>query len=123
MVGGLVGYCVRVDRQPVTSSSLASVGYDAEASVLEVEFTDGRVYRFLDVPEFLFRGLMLAPSKGVFYNRNIEDRYFDWDHAFDYRDRDALVVADIDLEVARAARDTWRFYEHRRPEAYGALAR
>lgn len=38
-------------------------------------------------------------------------------------DRDALVVADIDLEVARAARDTWRFYEHRRPEAYASLTR
>ena len=36
-------------------------------------------------------------------------------------DVDALVVADIDLEVARAARDTWRFDAHRRPETYGAL--
>ena len=36
-------------------------------------------------------------------------------------DVDALVVADIDLEVARAARETWRFDAHRRPETYGAL--
>jgi hypothetical protein len=63
-----------VKREPVVSSSLASVEFDTESSVLEVEFTDGRVYRFLDMREFLCHGLMLAPSKGVFYNRNIEDR-------------------------------------------------
>jgi beta-ureidopropionase len=36
-------------------------------------------------------------------------------------DVDALLVAEIDLEVARAARDTWRFDEHRRPDMYRAL--
>jgi N-carbamoylputrescine amidase len=38
-------------------------------------------------------------------------------------DVDALVIADIDLEVARAARETWRFEQHRRPELYGAITR
>jgi beta-ureidopropionase len=37
-------------------------------------------------------------------------------------DRDALVVADIDLAVAREVRNTWRFYEHRRPETYAPLS-
>jgi beta-ureidopropionase len=37
-------------------------------------------------------------------------------------DRDALVIADIDLAVAREVRDTWRFYEHRRPETYAPLS-
>ncbi len=36
-------------------------------------------------------------------------------------DVDALLVADIDVEVARAARDTWRFDEHRCPDMYRAL--
>ena len=38
-------------------------------------------------------------------------------------DRDALVVTDIDLDVARAAKATWQFEEHRRPETYGRLVR
>lgn len=36
-------------------------------------------------------------------------------------DADALVVADIDLGVVEAVRTTWRFMEHRRPEAYGPI--
>jgi KTSC domain-containing protein len=66
-------------RQPVDSSSLVSIGYDSATRVLEVEFRKGGIYQFLDVPEFLFRGLSLSQSKGTFFNRNIEDRfaYFD----------------------------------------------
>jgi N-carbamoylputrescine amidase len=37
-------------------------------------------------------------------------------------DRDALVVADLDLDLVQEARDTWRFFEHRRPQAYRPLA-
>jgi hypothetical protein len=63
-----------MNRQPVASSSLASVGYDSEGSMLEVEFRDGRVYRHAGVPDFLFRGLMLARSKGKFFNTRIFGR-------------------------------------------------
>ena len=38
-------------------------------------------------------------------------------------DRDALIVTDIDLDVAREVKATWKFDEHRRPETYGALTR
>ena len=63
-------------REPVQSSSIVSIGFDTATNVLEIEFTKGgNVYQFVGVPEFLFRGLMLAPSKGVFFNSNIEDRY------------------------------------------------
>ena len=36
-------------------------------------------------------------------------------------DRDALVVTDIDLDVAREVKKTWQFDEHWRPETYGKL--
>lgn len=36
-------------------------------------------------------------------------------------DRDALVVADLDLDLVAEVRDTWRFFEHRRPDAYAPL--
>jgi N-carbamoylputrescine amidase len=32
-----------------------------------------------------------------------------------------VVVRDLDMEVVRAARDTWAFYRDRRPDAYGPL--
>jgi len=39
-----------VKRSRVVSSSVAAVGYDEESRILEVEFVDGRVYRYVDVP-------------------------------------------------------------------------
>ena len=37
------------------------------------------------------------------------------------RDRDELVVADLDLKLIQQVRDTWQFYRDRRPETYGAI--
>lgn len=37
------------------------------------------------------------------------------------RDRDAVVVADLDLDLIDEVRNVWQFYRDRRPDAYGAL--
>lgn len=52
-------------RVPVTSSNVASVGYDSESSILEVEYRSGRVYRFTASPE-QYQALLQAPSIGRF---------------------------------------------------------
>lgn len=62
-------------RAPVTSTSLASVGYDPGGSVLEVEFRSGAVYRYYSVPRGVVSDLLAAPSKGAFLNRHIRDRF------------------------------------------------
>jgi hypothetical protein len=62
-------------RQGITSSSLASVGYDLRQAVLEVEFRSGAVYRYYEVPKRLFQDLLAAPSKGAFLNQRIRDRF------------------------------------------------
>ena len=41
---------VVIDRYPVESSNIVSAGYDAETRTLEVEFSNGGVYRYGDVP-------------------------------------------------------------------------
>ena len=38
------------------------------------------------------------------------------------RDKDELVVADLDLDMIREVRDIWQFYRDRRPDSYGDLA-
>jgi hypothetical protein len=60
-----------MDRLPVSSSTLASVGYDPETTTLEVEFLNGSIYQHFNVPEYAFQGLMGAPSKGSYYYHNI----------------------------------------------------
>ena len=37
------------------------------------------------------------------------------------RDKDALVVADLDLDMIREVRNTWQFFRDRRPESYEML--
>jgi hypothetical protein len=62
-------------REPVASSMIASVGYDEECEVLEVEFASGAVYRYLGVSEEVFDRFLAARSKGTYFNRHIKDAY------------------------------------------------
>ncbi len=39
------------------------------------------------------------------------------------RDRDELVMAEVDLDQIREVRNVWQFYRDRRPETYGGLTR
>lgn len=59
-------------RQSVESSNLASVGYDAENEILEVEFKHGGVYQYFDVPENVYEELMNASSHGQYFDRNVK---------------------------------------------------
>ena len=38
------------------------------------------------------------------------------------RDKDEVIVADLDLDEIREVRETWQFFRDRRPETYGGLA-
>ena len=37
------------------------------------------------------------------------------------RDKDEIVIADMDFDMIREVRNTWQFYRDRRPETYGAI--
>lgn len=50
----------------MTSSNIASIGYDSISQTLEVEFLNGSIYQYYDVPEALYEGLMSADSHGKF---------------------------------------------------------
>jgi hypothetical protein len=64
-----------MDRQSVSSSNLASVGYDPGSETLEIEFLNGRIYQYYNVPEFMHERLMQAPSVGTFFNAEIKNAY------------------------------------------------
>ena len=59
--------------QLVDSSAIRAIGYDG--STLTVEFHSGRIYDHPGVPYWVYEGMMQAPSKGAYYNRNIRGRY------------------------------------------------
>jgi hypothetical protein len=64
-----------MDRQPVSSSHLASIAYNPDSETLEVEFSSGRVYEYYNVPQFMYERLMEASSIGSFFNAEIRNGY------------------------------------------------
>ena len=63
-----------MDRQPVTSSNIKSVGHNG-ADTLEVEFNTGRVYQYKGVSRFLFNDFLGSPSKGRFFAQRIKGEF------------------------------------------------
>ena len=64
-----------MERTSVTSSNLASVGYDSNNQILEIEFKDGGVYQYFDVPEDVYEALMSADSHGKYFSANIRNDF------------------------------------------------
>jgi hypothetical protein len=64
-----------MERIPVESSSIASVGYDKVTCELELEYRNGRTYRYLLVPPAAYRLLLRAASVGEYVNRVIKPRF------------------------------------------------
>ena len=62
-------------RDPVSSTSIASIGYNAAIETLDVEFVTGRVYRYRGVEADVFEDFRAASSKGTFFNAHIKDAY------------------------------------------------
>ena len=62
-------------RKPVTSSNLASIGYDEKSGTLEVEFHSGSVYQYFDVPARVHRELMAAGSHGQYFSTSIRTKF------------------------------------------------
>ena len=71
-------------RRPVSSSNVVSVGWEADpdengqpslTGTLEVEFKNGRVYGYLEVPEQVYENLIGASSVGRFLQQNVIGSY------------------------------------------------
>ena len=63
-----------VNRTPVRSSNIRSIGYEPDAMTLEVEFHSGGIYQYSSVPESIYQGIMRAASKGSYFHDHIKDR-------------------------------------------------
>jgi hypothetical protein len=59
----------------VESSTLATVGYDYDSELLQLEFCSRAVYRYFAVPAAIHQALLAATSKGSYFNQVIRGRY------------------------------------------------
>lgn len=62
-----------MDRFIVDSTLIHSVGYTA--GILAVEFRDGGLYEYRNVPPEVFHELTLAKSIGAYFIQNIKTQY------------------------------------------------
>lgn len=63
-----------MDMTLVNSSNLVAVGYDKSTQTLRIKFKSS-TYDYYNVPESIFNGLLLAPSKGKYHHAHIKNSY------------------------------------------------
>ena len=60
-------------RQTVISTNIRSIGY--ENNVLEIEFLNGRIYQYKNVPREHFEYMITHAHPGTYFSRFIKDFY------------------------------------------------
>jgi uncharacterized protein len=64
-----------MERKPVTSSNIASIGYDETTCTLEIEFLNNSIYQYFDIPLQIYQDLINADSHGKYLANNIKGVY------------------------------------------------
>lgn len=64
-----------MNRAPVKSSNILSIGYDAETQLLEIEFNTKRVYRYSSVPPHVYSALIKSESHGKYFLMHIQGAF------------------------------------------------
>jgi hypothetical protein len=59
------------DGVAVQSRLLVGMAYDHDQTILQLEFHDGTVYQYFQVPRQTHQDLLQADSKGAYFNRHI----------------------------------------------------
>lgn len=57
------------------SNQVRAFGYEPKTQTFDVQFHDGRTYRYSNVPRNVFDGFLRAPSKGGYINAQIKGKY------------------------------------------------
>ncbi len=64
-----------MERQPISSTNIASIGYDSATQTLEVEFHSYSVYQYFGVPQQVYEDFLNSGSKGQFHRQYIRGVY------------------------------------------------
>jgi hypothetical protein len=64
-----------VEKKPVKSRILRSVGYDASTKILEIQFCSGLVFQYSGVPAKVYTDLMRSSEIGKFFTDKIRTQF------------------------------------------------
>lgn len=59
----------------IESSHISGAYYDESSATLYIQFKDGAIYEYYDVPEYVYDEFMSAESKGTYAHQNIYKNY------------------------------------------------
>lgn len=57
----------------VESSNIAEIRHDPENNLLQIRFLSEAVYEYENVPEDMYEEMLMAPSKGKWFWRNMRE--------------------------------------------------
>jgi uncharacterized protein len=64
----------KMERNPVFSSTIISIGYDEAAETLEIEFKSG-IYQYYNVPKTIYEQFIESDSKGQFFHLYVKNGF------------------------------------------------
>ena len=65
-----------MEREHVTSTMIASIGYDSNTSILEIEFKNGgAIWQYSDYSESNYHDFRNSSSLGKYFLANIKGQY------------------------------------------------
>ena len=74
-IAALSAITSHIPRERVISNAIALIGYSKRRHIVEIEFVNGAVYRYLEVAPSVYRELMAADSKARYYDTHIKGNY------------------------------------------------
>jgi lysyl-tRNA synthetase class 2 len=66
---------LKANMPDVGSSMMNRIDYEESTKELDITFTSGKTYRYLDVPPEIYGALVDADSKGQFFNEYIKNEF------------------------------------------------
>jgi hypothetical protein len=66
---------ILLERQPVKSRILRSMGYNDSTKILEIEFQNGLVYQFLEVPPKIYADLVRSAEIGKYFTDKVRTKF------------------------------------------------
>ena len=63
------------DLIPVKSSNIDAIGWESDGKVLTVQFSNGTIYTYFDVPEATYTDILSAQSVGSTFASTVKGKY------------------------------------------------
>ena len=72
---------LRINMVRISSAMIHSVGYHAEAKILQIVFRNNSMFQYFNVPKNVYMDMIAANSKGNYFSVCVKDAFY---HQYPY---------------------------------------